>query len=224
MRGVVLLVAAGGGTRLGAGPKAFVPVAGVPMLRRAAEAAAAAELVDAVVAAVPPGAEDRARGVLGELPVPCRIVSGGASRQASVAGALEAAGEAEAVAVHDAARPLCPPALFDRCLEALDRHPAVLAAGAVTDTVKVVSGGLVTATLDRSSLAAAQTPQAFRADVLRQAHAAAARDGIEATDDVALAELLGIEVAVVEGSDRNLKITTPVDLAVAEELLRRQGA
>ncbi len=224
MRGVVVLVAAGGGTRLGAGPKAFVPVGGVPMLSRSAGAAAAAELVDAIVAAVPPGAEDRAARLLGDLPVPCRVVAGGASRQASVAGALEAVGDARAVAVHDAARPLCPPALFDRCLEALDRHPAVLAVRPVTDTVKVVSGGVVTATLDRSSLVAAQTPQAFRADVLRQAHAVAARDGIEATDDVALAELLGIEVAVVEGSARNLKITTPVDLAVAEELLIREGA
>lgn len=218
MRGVVLLLAAGEGTRLGRGPKGFVEVCGVPLVRRAADTAAAAALVDAIVAAVPPGAEDRAREVLAGVACPLEVVAGGASRQGSAARALGAT-DAAAVAVHDAARALCPPVLFDRVLEALDGAEAVVPVLAVGDTIKEAADGVVVRTLDRSRLVAVQTPQAFRADAYKRAHEAAARDGVEATDDAALVERIGVPVHVVEGDPCNLKITTPHDVRVAEALL-----
>ena len=217
----MLLLAAGDGVRLESGePKAFVTVAGMPILRRAAEAAAAAELVDALVVAVPLGAEGRAEELLSGLSKPVTMVSGGTTRQDSASAAMARAGEAEAVAVHDAARALCPSSLFDVCLRELDRSDAVCPALPASDTIKEVSGDIVVGTLDRTRLAAAQTPQAFRADVYRRAHDAAARDGVFATDDCSLVERIGVAVRIVPGDGRNIKITTPDDIAVAEMFLR----
>lgn len=220
MRGVVLLLAAGEGVRLDNGtPKAFVELCGTPLLRRAAEAACAAELVDALIVAVPAGAEDRARGVLAGLSKPVTVVAGGATRQASAAAALAAA-DVEAVAVHDAARALCPSDLFDVCLRELDVCEAVCPAIPLSDTIKELDKDEIIQTLDRTRLAAAQTPQVFRADLYRRAHEAAARDGIEATDDASLVERLGVAVRIVPGDLRNMKITTAHDLAIAEALVR----
>jgi 2-C-methyl-D-erythritol 4-phosphate cytidylyltransferase len=215
---VVLLLAAGEGRRLGAGPKAFLEVAGVSILRRSAEAAAAGALVDRLVAAVPEAMLDDARHILGGLDV--TVVAGGLRRQDSARAALEAAGDPDAVAVHDAARALCPSELFDRCLRELDDAEAVVAADAVRDTIKRVRDGVVLETLDRAELRATQTPQAFRTDVYRRAHQAAARDGVEATDDAALVERLDVAVRIVDGPAWNIKITTPADVALAEVLLR----
>ncbi len=147
------------------------------------------------------------------------MVVGGETRQDSAARGLDAAGEPAAVAVHDAARALCPSRLFDRCLAALDEVDAAVAACPVSDTIKEVSDGVVGATLDRDRLVAVQTPQAFRADVYRRAHETARVDGVVATDDAALVERLGVAVHLVDGDERNLKITTPADLLVAEALL-----
>lgn len=218
MRGEVLLLGAGDGRRLGCGPKAFVGVAGVPILRRAAEAASAARLVTGLVVVVPPGEVDRAASILDGLEAGFRLVEGAATRQGSAARGL-AALEADAVAVHDAARCLCPPSLFDRCLVALDDAEAVLCAVEIGDTIKEADGGLVVRTLDRERLRGAQTPQAFRTATYRRAHEAAASDRVEATDDAALVERLGVEVALVDGDPRNLKVTTPTDLVVAEALI-----
>lgn len=221
MRGVVLLLAAGSGARLDdQEPKAFVQVAGISILRRAAASAAAAELVDRVVVAVPSGREDEAKQLLSGLPKPVTVVAGGSERQASAAAALAAAGDVDAVAVHDAARALCPPALFDLCLRELDTTEAVCPAVPASDTIKEVSGDIIVRTLDRRTLAAAQTPQTFRAEIYRRAHAEAERDGMIATDDCALVERIGATVRIVPGDDRNIKITTPRDLALAEALLR----
>jgi 2-C-methyl-D-erythritol 4-phosphate cytidylyltransferase len=217
VRGVVLLLAAGEGTRLGtSGPKAFVDVAGVPMLKRAADAARAAELVDGLVVAVPDAAVDRARGVLDDR---ATIVAGGPTRQASAWRALRAAPVCDAVLVHDAARALCPSILFDLCLRALDDHEAVCTVVPVWDTLKEVSDGFITRTVDRSDLAAAQTPQGFRTALYRRAHEEAIRDDVLATDDVALVERLGVKVGTVVGSAMNIKITTRADLDHAERLL-----
>ena len=220
MRGVVLLLAAGAGSRLDGGVhKAFVDLCGRPILRRAADAACAAELVESVVAAVPAGLEERARELLAGAGKPEVCVAGGATRQASAAAALEAAPPARAVAVHDAARALCPPPLFDVCLRALDTYEAVCPVMPASETVKEVVDGAVARTLDRSRLVTAQTPQAFRMDVYRRAHGSAARQGFEGTDDAALVELAGVPVHVVEGDARNIKITTRHDLVVAAALL-----
>lgn len=189
------------------------------MVRRAAEAACAADLVDGLVVAVPQGAEGLAERVLVGLSKPVTVVAGGSTRQASAAATL-AATAAEAVAVHDAARALCPPDLFDVCLRELDECEAVCPAVPVSDTIKQLENDKVIETLDRTRLAAAQTPQVFRADLYRRAHEAAERDGIEATDDAALVERLGVAVRIVPGDLLNMKITTAHDLAIAEAVLR----
>lgn len=220
MRGVVLLLGAGSGERLGKGPKALVDLAGLPILRRAAEAAASARLVEGIIAAVPRGFEARAAEVLRGLGVPCEVVAGGATRQASATEAAARAVGAEALCVHDAARALCPPGLFDACLGALDSCEAAIVALSATDTIKEVQEDEVVGTFDRGRLAAAQTPQAFRAATYLKALRAAADEGFEATDDSALVERLGIRVRVIPGDERNIKITSSADLRLAEALLR----
>jgi 2-C-methyl-D-erythritol 4-phosphate cytidylyltransferase len=209
---VALLVAAGSGERLGARrPKAFVVLAGRPMLEWSLDALRAAG-TEHIVVALPPG-ETAPDGCLG--------VAGGATRSASVRAALAAAPPAGAVVVHDAARPLVEPELFSRTLAALDDADAAIAAARVTDTVKQAAPDRrVTATLDRSTLWAVQTPQAFRRDVLERALDVDDDVLAAATDDAWLVERAGGTVRVVESSPANLKVTTPHDLQIAELLLR----
>jgi 2-C-methyl-D-erythritol 4-phosphate cytidylyltransferase len=206
---VALLVAAGSGERLGAGrPKAFVVVAGRPMIEWSLDALRAAG-IDDIVVALPPGHE-----VAG-----CAGVPGGATRSESVRAALAAAPPGDVV-VHDAARPLVTPEHFRAALAALDGADCAVAAAPVTDTVKEAGPDrLVTATLDRSRLWAIQTPQAFRRDALERALAAGDELLAQATDDAWLVERMGGTVRVVESTPANLKVTTPHDLAIAEYLL-----
>jgi 2-C-methyl-D-erythritol 4-phosphate cytidylyltransferase len=213
-----IIAAAGSGERLGAGgPKALIPVAGRPMLEWSLQAMRDAK-VAAIVIAAPPGAEAafESDGV--------RVVSGGATRSESVALAL-AAVESELVVVHDAARPLVTAQLVEDVLTVLSEDPelgAVVAAAPVTDTIKHVARGReVDSTLDRSALWAAQTPQAFRSEALREAHASTALLA-QATDDAMLVERLGRRVVLHQASEENLKVTVPADLAVAELLLGRR--
>lgn len=220
MRGTVLLLAAGSGDRLLARrPKAFIELRGVSLLRRAADGACAARATAGLVVAAPAGFESEAEDVLRGLSGSIRVVTGASTRQGSAAAALAAAVGAEAVAVHDAARALCSSELFDRSFDALDGAPAVCVAVPVSDTIKDVDGNDVRSTLDRSRLWSAQTPQAFHADVYRRAHEAAARDGVEATDDAALVERIGVPVRIVRGDPTNIKITTAADVTIAEALL-----
>jgi 2-C-methyl-D-erythritol 4-phosphate cytidylyltransferase len=159
-----------------------------------------------VVVAVPPGHEE----------APDRV-TGGASRSASVRNALDAAPEASVVVIHDAARPLVTAGLVRECIEALHGVDGVIAASPVSDTVHVASSDrLIRDTPDRSTLWAAQTPQVFRADVLRRALA----EGDSATDEAALVAAVGGSVRLIEGPSDNIKVTTPTDLRLAEALLR----
>lgn len=207
---VALLVAAGSGERLGAGrPKAFVVVAGRPMIEWSLDALRAAGIGEIVVA-LPPGEA---------APHDCQGVAGGATRSASVRAALAAAPPGDVV-VHDAARPLVTPDLFTATLAALDGADCAVAAAPVTDTIKEAGPDrLVTATLDRSRLWAIQTPQAFRRAALEDALAAGDELLAQATDDAWLVERTGGTVRVVESTPANLKVTTPHDLAIAEYLL-----
>ena len=205
-----LLVAAGSGERLGAGrPKAFVTLAGRPMLEWSLVALRAAGITDVVVA-LPDGES---------APAGCVGVRGGATRSASVRAALERV-SADLVVVHDAARPLVTADMFTRVLAALDDADCAIAAARVPDTIKEADdSGAVTATLDRSRLWAVQTPQAFRREALTRALAVPAEVLARATDDAWLIERAGGRVRVVETTPANFKITTPHDLRVAEFLV-----
>jgi 2-C-methyl-D-erythritol 4-phosphate cytidylyltransferase len=210
---VALLVAAGRGERLGsAGPKAFVVLAGRPMLEWSVAALRAVPAVERIVVALPDGAEAPA-GTVG--------VAGGAQRSHSVRNALAAAApEDDPVLVHDAARPLLTTALAERCLDALGDADAAIAAAQVTDTTKEAGDdGLVVRTLDRMHLWAVQTPQVFRRAALEAALAQPDAVLAAATDDASLVEAAGGRVRVVPAPRENLKVTTPLDLKVAELLL-----
>jgi 2-C-methyl-D-erythritol 4-phosphate cytidylyltransferase len=224
VRAAALVVAAGSGERLGAGrPKAFVALAGRPMVAWSLAAIAAAGVPRAIVA-VPPGhgaaAEESLAGAAAAFPLGFALVEGGASRSESVRNALAAAGDVESVAVHDAARPLAAPELFTATLAALEHADAAIAAARVTDTIKEAEAdGVVVRTHDRARLWAIQTPQAFRAAVLRRALDVPDDVLAQATDDAWLVERAGGIVRVVESPSANFKVTTPHDLAVAESLL-----
>jgi 2-C-methyl-D-erythritol 4-phosphate cytidylyltransferase len=207
---VALLVAAGSGERLGAGrPKAFVVLAGRPMLEWSLDALRAAGIEDVVVA-LPPGHE---------VPDGCLGVAGGATRSESVRAALAAAPAGDVV-VHDAARPLVTADHFRAALAALAGADCAVAAAPLTDTVKEAGPDrLVTATLDRSRLWAIQTPQAFRRAALERALSVDDDVLARATDDAWLVERAGGTVRVVESTPANLKVTTPHDLRIAELLL-----
>jgi 2-C-methyl-D-erythritol 4-phosphate cytidylyltransferase len=214
---VALLVAAGSGERLGADrPKAFVVLAGRPMLEWSVEALVAAG-IEEIVVALPPG---------GAAPPGCVGVPGGVTRSASVRSALASAGADPRVVVHDAARPLVTPEHFRAALAALEDADAAIAAAPMTDTVKEAGEDRrVTATLDRTRLWAIQTPQAFRREALERALAVEDEVLAQATDDAWLVERGGGTVRVVESTPENFKVTTPHDLRVAELLLaeRRRG-
>ncbi len=205
------------GTRLGLPqPKAFVELAGSSLLRRSIDAAQTSGVVDEVVVIVPAELADAVRAEFGEV----TVVAGGAERSDSVRAGLAAAGDAELILVHDAARALTPPDLFVRVVTALrGGRQAVVPGLPVADTLKRVDRrGRVLSTPDRSELRAVQTPQGFAAALLRRAHAGAA----DATDDAGLVEALGAEVHVVPGDELAFKITTPYDLRLAELLLNRE--
>ncbi len=218
-RAAAIVLAAGAGRRLGADdPKAFVTIGDRPVLAVAAAAAAASPAVAMLVVTAPAGLEDRAAGCVEFLGKPVTIVSGGETRQASVRAALAALpDDVDVVAVHDAARPFAPPDLFTAVIEAVrDGAAGAIPVIPVADTVKRVHDGVVITTLDREELALAQTPQAFRVDLLREAHAHAEASGLGVTDDASLLELAGGTVRAVPGDAQNFKITTLLDLAHAE--------
>ena len=220
------MVAGGSGRRFG-GRKQFLPLAGMPVA--AWSVRAARSVADGVVLVVPQGGPD---DDVGSLPVAgatgadalgatC-VVTGGTTRADSVrAGLAEVPADADVIVVHDAARPLAGPDLFTAVVAAVrtDGVDGAIPVVPVTDTLKRVEDGRVAATVDRDGLWAVQTPQAFSAVALRAAHTA----GGDATDDAALLEAAGLAVAAVAGDPRNLKLTRPEDLALAEALLAGVG-
>ncbi len=214
---VALIVAAGRGERLGSGrPKALVSLYGRPMLEWSLAALRAVEAVDEIVVALPADALETAPpGVI--------AVAGGEHRSHSVRAALAASGGGDPVIVHDAARPLATPALFEQALEELERSraDAVIAAAPVADTIKECGedGRTVARTLDRARLWAIQTPQVFRRVALERALSGSDAELARATDDAWLVEQAGGVVRILGSEPGNLKITTREDLRVAELLL-----
>jgi 2-C-methyl-D-erythritol 4-phosphate cytidylyltransferase len=224
---LALIVAAGSGERLRAArPKALVELGGRPMLQWSLDALASVAGIERIVLALPAGV---ALPPAMRMPaIEVRSVEGGAARSDSVARALAAAGEGDPVLVHDAARPLLTPQLARAVIDALERDPqaaAAIAAVPVTDTVKRVDGdGVVRETLDRRELWAVQTPQLFRRAALERALETSAQERARATDDAWLVERQGGRVIVVRAGEENLKVTTPIDLQLAELLLAARGA
>jgi 2-C-methyl-D-erythritol 4-phosphate cytidylyltransferase len=216
----VLVPAAGAGVRLGPGaPKALRLLDGEPLLVHAVRRIAAAPSVRMIVVAAPAADVDAVAALLAPV-APVTVVPGGAERQESVGRALAAVpGDVGIVLVHDAARALTPPELVESVAAAVrSGRPAVIPVLPVVDTIKQVGpDDVVHGTVDRSVLRSVQTPQGFRHDVLAAAHAAAT-DPL--TDDAGLVEKAGVEVTCVPGSELALKITRPLDLVLAEALLR----
>jgi len=217
---VAIVLAAGSGSRIGgATPKTFANLGGRTMLAMSVDAASACAHVDELIVAVPAGWEGRARDLL-RSSKPVSIVTGGPSRQQSVLLALQAVAGREVVVCHDAARPFASARLFSAVIDALFGDVAgAVPVVPVHDTVKRVRSGRVVATEPRDELGLAQTPQAFHAAPLLEAHRAAAARGRVFTDDAALMEWAGHHVVVVEGERENFKVTTMEDMARAELIL-----
>jgi 2-C-methyl-D-erythritol 4-phosphate cytidylyltransferase len=222
-----ILVAAGPGSRLGARvPKAFVPLGTVPLFIHSLRALVRAPSIGSVVVVVPDTHVDEANrlaAACGPWSCPVASVAGGAERQDSVRHGLAAIGNPDVVAVHDAARPFVAAEVVEAAVAAAATHGAAVVATPATDTVKQVHpDGWIEATPARQHLWLAQTPQVFRTELLRRAHAAAPAG--DATDDAMLVERLGVRVYVVRGNAENRKITTAEDLRWAEWLLAQPPA
>lgn len=214
---VAVVPAAGSGERLGAGvAKAFVELAGQTILERAVDGLLAAGVIDRVVVAVPADRIDHTAALLAGR---AHVVAGGAERHDTVRSALAAVGDPQYIVVHDAARPLTPPAQIQRVVAALhDGMRAVIPVLPVVDTIKAVdSNGVVLGTPERAGLRAVQTPQGFDADLLRRAYQRAGSFAV--TDDASLVENLGTPVHTVPGDPLAFKITTALDLRLAQAVL-----
>jgi 2-C-methyl-D-erythritol 4-phosphate cytidylyltransferase len=213
---VALVVAAGQGERLGSrGPKAFVQLNGRAMLEWSIAALRENPGVEEIVVALPPKVT---------APPGCVGVAGGATRSASVQAALAAARvDGDPILIHDAARPLVTPELIEAVLAGLGGVDCAIAAAPVTDTTKECDAArIVLRTLDRTRLWAVQTPQVFRREALERALARPAEELAKATDEASLIEQAGGSVRIVPAPPENLKVTTTLDLLVAEQLLRRR--
>ena len=223
---MALIVAAGRGARFGSGiPKQYVPLGGQPLLRHCVANLARHPAIAGVRVVFDPGAAAHYGAAVDGLPI-LAPVPGGASRQESVRLGLESLADLKPdnVLIHDGARPFCESAVVDRVLDGLATRDGAIAALPVVDTLKRADDrDGVTATLDRTGVWRAQTPQGFLYRPILEAHrAAAGRDDL--TDDAAVAELAGLDVALVLGAEDNLKVTTPDDLDRAEAILaRRRG-
>jgi 2-C-methyl-D-erythritol 4-phosphate cytidylyltransferase len=230
MRTVAVVLAGGTGERFGTGvPKQLLPFAGKPLIEHSVAAFDAAPAVDSVLVVMAAGHAARVREVLagGGYRKLAGVTPGGASRVESTRCAIRALGGEECdVLFHDAARPLVDQRIIADCAAALATHRAIGVAVPSPDTIAVVSDGIMTAMPRRDSLVRLQTPQGFRLSVIRRAHELAAADpgfgDLPATDDcgIVLRYLPDVRVHIVPGSERNLKITFPRDLAVAEALRR----
>ena len=227
MHVTAIIAAAGSGRRVGsAQPKQMLDIGGGSMLQHSVAAFAAHPRITDIILVLPQGRSFLFSSTAepGSIP-PIRIVAGGERRQDSVANGFDAVStSSEVVLIHDAARPFVTADLIDRTIDAAARHGAAIVALQSRDTVKRVdAGGTITETIPRETIYLAQTPQGFRRDVLARA-VAAARSGVEATDEAALAERAGQAVHVVDGDPGNVKITTAQDLEAARLRMGRPAA
>jgi 2-C-methyl-D-erythritol 4-phosphate cytidylyltransferase len=222
---VAIVVAGGKGARFGSDrPKQFLELDGIPIiihtLRQFERSGAIAEVVVVLPATETASIEPLLKKF--EIKKVARVVAGGATRAQSVQSGLRAIEAADLVAIHDAVRPLVTPEEIERVVKVAAASGAAILTAPVSDTIKHVVDGQVSATLPRAALRRALTPQCFRLDLLQKAYAALPEieaSGVDVSDDSILVERLGISIVAVEGNAGNIKITTPADLAVAEVLL-----
>lgn len=218
-----VIVAAGSASRMGGIDKVMAPLGGEPMILRTVRAFEDCVTVKEIVIVT----REDLMGPIAEL---CSgftkirsVVQGGSSRQESVKlGLLALSKEVRLAAVHDGARPLVSGELIDKVIRAAHSYGAAAPAIPVKDTIKVFEGGFIAATPDRSTLRAVQTPQVMDRDLLLGALEKAEQEGIALTDDCSAVEHIGMRVRLVEGEERNLKVTTPLDLKIAELLLEEK--
>ncbi|MBE9008833.1 2-C-methyl-D-erythritol 4-phosphate cytidylyltransferase [Pseudanabaenaceae cyanobacterium LEGE 13415] len=222
----LLIPAAGSGRRMGSDRnKLLLDLLGKPLLAWTLLAAEASQTIEwiGIIGQSIDWEEFKAIVRSLNLTKPIHFIQGGSTRQESVFNGLQALpSDAAHVLIHDGARCLATPTLFDRCSQALESCDGFIAAIPVKDTIKVVDNGAIVSTPDRSQLWAAQTPQGFSVPLLKKCHAEGRQNGWEVTDDAALFEQCELEVRIVEGEETNLKVTTPVDLAIAEFILRQR--
>ena len=215
-----VIVAAGSASRMGGIDKVMEPLGGEPMVLRAIRTFADCDAIREIVVVTRPDLIVPIMSLCAGIPKVTAVVAGGKDRPSSVNLGLNAlSSKVKLVAVHDGARPLVTWQVIDRTVRAANSYGAAAPAIPVKDTIKAVQGGIVKNTPDRKTLYAVQTPQAFDFDLLRGALKKAAEDGAEITDDCSAVERLGMSVKIVEGDERNLKITTPMDLRIAKMLL-----
>lgn len=215
-----VIVAAGSATRMGGIDKVMAQLGGEPMIRRTVRAFQDCDAVSEIVVVTREDLILPITSLCAYMPKVIAVVAGGKSRQESVHLGLNAlSGKVRLAAIHDGARPLVTWQVIDRVIRAANTYGAAAPAIPVKDTIKVVQGGVVKQTPDRATLFAVQTPQVFDFDLLRGALKKAQTEKVQVTDDCSAVERMGMAVKIVEGDERNIKVTTPLDLKIAELLL-----
>ena len=218
-----VIVAAGSASRMGGIDKVMAPLRGEPVILRTVRAFQETDAIREIVIVTREDLIMPVSDLCAGLDKVKAVVVGGGSRQESVWLGLNALSKGmELAAIQDGARPLITPALIDKTVRAAHSYGAAAPAVPVKDTIKIAKSGLIESTPDRSTLRAVQTPQVFDFDLLRGALQKARNDGAEVTDDCSAVERLGMKIRLVEGEERNLKVTTPLDLKIAELLLEEK--
>ena len=218
-----VIVAAGSASRMGGIDKVMAPLNGEPMIARTVRAFQNCDAISEIVVVTREDLILPITSLCSGMDKVQAVVAGGSSRQESVHLGLNALSDkCKLVAIHDGARPLISWQVIDRVVRAANTYGAAAPAIPVKDTIKVVQGGVVKETPDRASLQAVQTPQVFDFDILRGALKKAKQDGAQVTDDCSAVERIGLTVKIVEGEERNLKVTTPLDLKIAQLLLEEE--
>lgn len=215
-----VIVAAGTASRMGGIDKVMAPLEGEPMIVRTVRAFQQCDAIREIVVVTREDLIEKIMGLCADFDKVRAVVVGGKDRVESVRAGLNTLSKGiRLAAIHDGARPLITQAVIDRTVRAAHTYGAAAPAIPVKDTIKIAKGGVVSATPDRSTLRAVQTPQVFDIDLLRAALKKATQSGAAITDDCSAVELMGMSVKLVEGDERNLKVTTPMDLKVAQMLL-----
>lgn len=218
-----VIVAAGSASRMGGIDKVMAPLGGEPMILRTVRTFQNCGAIKEIVIVTREDLILPITELCGGFDKVRAVVRGGDSRQASVKLGLSAfTDKMELAAVHDGARPLVSEAVIDRTVRAAHTYGGAAPVVSVKDTIKVFEGGFIASTPDRETLRAVQTPQVFDLDLLRGALEKADKDGAAVTDDCSAVERLGLKIRLVEGEERNLKVTTPMDLKIAEMLLEEE--